>query len=129
METLAGKANLSFRNNLLTVTFKEGSRIEVDDVKKMYAYANAQAGGKPFCVLLDGWAGVEFTEDTNEYTATNPDKVPLLARAVVTSDRMVLAKARLYNTYDDPLVKIRIIDKRAEARSWLLEVLANYKGG
>lgn len=122
-----GNIVATFEHSILTVKFLENAKIELEDVKEIYDYANNWANGKPYCILFDALHHFEVSEDAIDYISDdNPDDTHILAKAYVISSKEAQLKIKAHLRFDHPKLQPRIFFMVEEARKWLESVVAEH---
>ncbi|HXB12935.1 MAG TPA: hypothetical protein VNZ45_13190, partial [Bacteroidia bacterium] len=92
-----------FEHSILTVRFLENAKIDVDDIKEIYDYADKWANGQPYCVMFNAMHHYTVTEDAAEYMSHgNPSDAHVLAKAYVISTKESQIKVKAHLAFDHP---------------------------
>jgi hypothetical protein len=116
------KGVVTFEYGVLWIKFDNGIDIDVQDMKDIYAFAMKASENKPFAVLFDADGTEDLKEEVVEYVATNPDNLPIKAKAYIV-DGEKIHKLKLHVAFDKPKVKPAIFQSKAEAMLWLAKEL------
>jgi hypothetical protein len=122
-----GNIVAKFEHSILTVQFLENAKIEIEDVKELYDYANKWANGRPYCVMFDALHHFEVSEEAAEFISNgNPNDEHVLAKAYVISTKEAQLKAKTHLAFDHPRVEPKLFFMVEEARKYLEEVVAKH---
>ena len=113
------KTLLSFKENILTIRFREGATIEAEDVIHMYCYGFEQSRAKPFGILFDSSARHEFTEDAIVHLNESGYLHQVIAIAYISKDLISKIRLSLLLIFERPSVTPKIFSNEAEAHEWL----------
>jgi hypothetical protein len=122
-----GNVVAKFEHGILTVKFLENAKIDVDDIKEIYAYADKWANGEQYCVMFNALHHYTVTEDAVEYMSNgNPSDAHVLAKAYVISTKESQIKVKAHLAFDHPQLMPKTFFMEEEARKYLEGVLAEH---
>ena len=116
-----------FEHSILTVRFLENAKIDVEDIKEIYDYANKWANGQPYCVLFNALHHYAVTEEGVEYMSHgDPNDKNVLAKAYVISTKEAEIKIKAHLAFDKPELMPKTFYMEEDARKYLEEVVAKH---
>lgn len=124
----ASKANLSFKEGILSVQFIENSLIEVEDIIYIYCYGMEKSNRKPYGILFDSSTNHELSEEAVIYLGDSDLIKNVIAIAYISKNLLSKIRLSLLLIFEQPPIKPRLFTQEAEARQWLEQQVNLFRG-
>jgi hypothetical protein len=118
------KVHLEFVDRIFYIKYNKDVTVDETDLREIYDWARKRSKGEPFGVVLDNANDFTPTEDAITFITHNVHNQQIVGKAYVSTDPAFRTSVRMHNAFDDPDIKLKLFNSRAEALVWISSLLA-----
>jgi hypothetical protein len=111
--------DVSYAPPVITLLFKEGAELEIEQVRELIKTAEKLSGNKPYLLFSDACVNLVITSEARK-VAADPKEAPLLvANAVLVNNLGLSLTANFFMRFNKPRFPVKVFYDRAKAMEWL----------
>lgn len=115
-------ADLTFRNDVLTVKVKENAEMSVQQMSTLLGEAVKIAGHKKYFAIIDVRAAFHSEADVREYYSDNEYSGYRYADAFVVKSLAIRLLVNFYISFNKPSIPTKTFTEPEQAAKWIAEM-------
>ena len=114
-------AIISYKAPVITIKFKEGSTLDVGEIRELIVAAEKLTNNRPYLLFSDVRVFLTITPEARKVSASKTEAPYLIANAALINNLPLALTANFFVKFNQPHFKFKMFNNEKKAMKWLLQ--------